>query len=44
MKLDIEGAEYKVLKDIADNLGNVNNMFIEYHGTFDQNNELIGDS
>jgi len=41
LKMDIEGAEYKVLKDISDNLGNVKKMFIEYHGTFDQNNELI---
>ena len=41
LKLDIEGAEYDVLKDIQDKLSNVNNMFIEYHGTFDQNDELI---
>ena len=30
-----------MLKDISDNLENVNKMFIEYHGTFDQNNELL---
>jgi FkbM family methyltransferase len=41
LKLDIEGAEYKVLKDIADNLGFVNNMFVEYHGSFAQNDELV---
>lgn len=41
LKLDIEGAEYKVLKDIAENLGNIDKMFIEYHGTFDQNKELL---
>lgn len=41
LKLDIEGAEYKVLKDIADNLFHVTNMFIEYHGSFAQNNELL---
>lgn len=41
LKIDIEGAEYKVIQDIADNLINVNKMFIEYHGTFDQNNELL---
>ena len=41
LKMDIEGAEYKVLKDISEKLGNVNKMFIEYHGTFDQNNELM---
>lgn len=41
LKLDIEGAEYKVIKDIADNLHNVNNLFIEFHGTFSQNNDLL---
>ncbi|HSN07949.1 MAG TPA: FkbM family methyltransferase, partial [Hanamia sp.] len=41
LKLDIEGAEYKVLKDIAENLNFVDKMFIEYHGTFDQNKELL---
>ncbi|MEO8855235.1 MAG: FkbM family methyltransferase [Ginsengibacter sp.] len=41
LKLDIEGAEYKVLKDISGSLVNVNKMFIEYHGTFDENNELL---
>jgi FkbM family methyltransferase len=40
LKLDIEGAEYSVLKDIADNLSYVQNLFIEYHGTFEQNREL----
>jgi FkbM family methyltransferase len=40
LKLDIEGAEYLVLKDIEDELGNVENMFLEYHGKFEQNNEL----
>lgn len=41
LKIDIEGAEYKVLHDIADNLHFVKNMFVEYHGTFAQNGELI---
>ena len=41
LKLDIEGAEYKVLKDIKENLHYVTNMFIEYHGTFSQNEELL---
>jgi hypothetical protein len=41
LKLDIEGAEYKVLKDITENLHYVTNMFVEYHGTFPQNNELV---
>jgi len=41
LKIDIEGAEYQVLKDIKDQLFLVNVMFLEYHGTFEQNNELI---
>lgn len=41
LKLDIEGAEYAVLKDVSDKLHLVNNMFLEYHGTFEQNNELL---
>jgi FkbM family methyltransferase len=40
LKIDIEGAEYNVLKDIADSLKNVDNMFLEYHGKFNQANEL----
>lgn len=40
LKLDIEGAEYEVLKDIQDKLNLVNNIFLEYHGMFNQNNEL----
>ncbi len=41
LKIDIEGAEYKVLKDISENLSQVSNMFIEYHGTFAENAELV---
>ena len=41
LKIDIEGAEYVVLKDIAEDLHMVENMFLEYHGTFAQNNELV---
>src|SRR6185437_891473 len=41
LKMDIEGAEYKVLKDISEKLENVEKMFIEYHGTFNQNKELL---
>lgn len=40
VKMDIEGAEYTVLKDIADKLYLVKNLFLEYHGTFAQNGEL----
>ena len=31
LKIDIEGAEYEVLKDCADMLFNVKTLFIEYH-------------
>ena len=41
LKMDIEGAEYEVLKDIADRLHFVMSMFVEYHGTFSQNRELL---
>lgn len=41
LKIDIEGAEYPVMKDIEDKLHHVKTMFLEYHGTFDQNGELI---
>lgn len=36
LKIDIEGAEYEVLKDCQDNLINVQNLFIEYHGNYDE--------
>lgn len=41
LKIDIEGAEYEVLKDIAPKLKYVSKLFVEYHGTFQQNNELV---
>jgi FkbM family methyltransferase len=44
LKLDIEGAEYEVLKDCGDALSQVKNLFIEYHGhfgTLDQLNEIF---
>ncbi|HMH20595.1 MAG TPA: FkbM family methyltransferase [Puia sp.] len=40
LKIDIEGAEYDVVKDLEENLHYVNNLFIEYHGSFEKNNEL----
>lgn len=40
LKIDIEGAEYAVLKDIRDDLDKVDKLFVEYHGTFKQNAEL----
>lgn len=41
LKIDIEGAEYEVIKDIAEQLHFVKNLFIEYHGTYRQNGELV---
>jgi len=41
LKIDIEGAEYQVLKDIESSLSNVAIMFLEYHGDFKNNNQLI---
>ncbi|MGI8600881.1 MAG: FkbM family methyltransferase [Chitinophagaceae bacterium] len=41
LKIDIEGAEFEVIKDIKDELSLVENLFLEYHGRFDQNNELV---
>jgi FkbM family methyltransferase len=40
LKLDIEGAEYEVIKDIAPYLNQVRNLFIEYHGKFDETDKL----
>lgn len=40
LKIDIEGAEFDVLMDCKDNLSFVQNLFLEYHGKFDQNNQL----
>ena len=34
LKIDIEGAELPVLKDCSDNLKNVKNLFVEYHGKY----------
>jgi FkbM family methyltransferase len=41
LKIDIEGAEFEVLKDIEPQLHFVTNLFIEYHGTYHQNHELL---
>lgn len=40
LKLDIEGAEYDVLKDCGEKLQLAKNLFIEYHGHFDTLNQL----
>jgi FkbM family methyltransferase len=36
LKIDIEGAEYEVLKDCEGSLGNVDKIFIEYHGNYNE--------
>lgn len=40
LKIDIEGAEYEVLKDCGDSLRMVQHLFIEFHGYFNRMNEL----
>lgn len=40
LKLDIEGAEYEVLNSISDLLMNVENLFVEYHSIFGQEQKL----
>lgn len=40
LKLDIEGAEAEVLKDCADLLNNVENLFVEYHSFANEPQEL----
>lgn len=40
LKMDIEGAEYTVLKDCAPRLDNVKHLFLEYHGQMRQSYEL----
>jgi FkbM family methyltransferase len=41
LKIDIEGAEYEVIKDIEEKLDLVDNMFVEYHGSFEENDQLV---
>jgi hypothetical protein len=40
LKINIEGAEYEVIKDCADIIHNIDNVFIEYHSTFDKTQTL----
>jgi len=40
LKIDIEGAEYAVLKDISNDLNLVKNIFIEYHSFVGQTQHL----
>lgn len=40
LKMDIEGAEYEVLKDIKDEIKKVENLFIEFHVEKNEENHL----
>lgn len=40
LKMDVEGAEYEVIKDCQDALDNVKNIFIEYHSWNNLNQKL----
>lgn len=42
LKIDIEGAEFEILKDCEDTLKNVKNIFVEYH-SFHENTQMIGE-
>ncbi len=42
LKIDIEGAEYKVLEDCKDLLKNVENLFVEYH-SFKNEQQRLGE-
>ena len=42
LKIDIEGAEYDILKDCGESLKNVDNIFVEYH-SFSENHQMIGE-
>lgn len=40
LKIDIEGAEYDVVKDCEGNLQKVEHLFLEYHGKAEETNKL----
>lgn len=40
LKVDIEGAEWAVIKDCAENLHKVKNLFLEYHGKVEDTDKL----
>ena len=40
LKIDIEGAEYEIIRDIDDSLHFVQNIFIEYHSKINQEQNL----
>jgi FkbM family methyltransferase len=40
LKMDIEGAEYEVVKDCSEHLHKIENFFLEYHGKASDTNKL----
>jgi FkbM family methyltransferase len=40
LKMDIEGAEWEVIRDCATNLPKIKNLFLEYHGKVDETQKL----
>jgi hypothetical protein len=42
LKIDIEGAEYEIIKDCEEKLSNIKNVFIEYH-SFHEKEQMIGE-
>ena len=40
VKMDIEGAEFEVIMDCANQLHKIENLFLEYHGTCDETHKL----
>lgn len=42
LKIDIEGAEDHLLRDCASSLGNVDQLFVEYHGKVNETEKLTG--
>lgn len=43
LKLDIEGSETKVIKEIKDKLSRINHIFIEYHGGLEMEENSLGE-
>jgi FkbM family methyltransferase len=41
LKMDIEGAEYKVIQDCREELNQVKYFFLEYHGNFQEQQQLL---
>lgn len=41
LKMDIEGAEWDVIRDCAAHLPKINNLFLEYHGKVQETHKLL---